>query len=227
MRAIDVMTTQVVTVPPEAEIEQIVRLMLGHHVSALPVVDGDRRILGIGSEGDLLRRIGQGAPGGRLRWRELFASPARRAAAYVKTHGKRAADVMTREVVTVDPLTTLADIADLLETRRIKRVPVVRDGKLAGIVSRADLLQALASGGGAATDVDADRVIRDRLLAELRRQKWAHPSEANIVVSDGIVHLWGPVASEAARAALRVVAENTPGVRGVEDHTAATGHYLI
>jgi CBS domain-containing protein len=106
-----------------------------------------------------------------------------------------------------------------MEARRIKRVPVVHDGKLVGIVSRADLLRVLASGGANLPDDDRDRPIRSRLLAELRKQKWANPNESDIIVSDGVVYFWGVVGSEEERRALRVAAENTPGVRGIEDHT--------
>jgi CBS domain-containing protein len=106
-----------------------------------------------------------------------------------------------------------------METKRIKRVPVVHEGKLVGIVSRADLLKALASYAANAADEKSDRSIRDRLLAELRNQTWSHLNEADIVVANGVVHFWAVVGSNEERRALRVAAENIPGVRGVEDHT--------
>ena len=143
----------------------------------------------------------------------------KKAAEYVKTHAKRVADIMTCEVVGVGEFATLGEIADVIETRRIKRVPVVHGGKLVGIVSRADLLRLLASGGVTAPDDESDRSIRCRLFAELSDQKWSRLNESDIVVSDGVVHFWGVVGSEEERRALRVAAENTPGVRGVEDHT--------
>ena len=133
---------------------------------------------------------------------------------------------MTREVVSVEELASLGEIAELMETKRIKRVPVVHDGKIVGIVTRADLLQVLASGGAASADEESDRLIRDRLLAELRRQEWANSAEGNVVVSEGVVHFWGTVGSEEERRALRVVAENIPGVRGIEDHTITGPRYL-
>ena len=133
---------------------------------------------------------------------------------------------MTREVVSVEESASLAEIAELMETKRIKRVPVVHNGKIVGIVSRADLLQVLASGGAASANEDNDRQIRDRLLAELRRQEWASPAEANVIVSDGVVHFWGTVGSEEERRALRIAAENIPGVRGIEDHTTAGPRYV-
>ena len=133
---------------------------------------------------------------------------------------------MSREVVSVGELATLAEIAELMETKQIKRVPVVHDGKIVGIVSRADLLQVLASGGTPTEAEDSDREIRGHLLAELDMQEWARPTEANIVVSDGVVHFWGTVRSEEERTALRVLAENIPGVRGVEDHMISGPRYL-
>jgi hypothetical protein len=102
---------------------------------------------------------------------------------------------MTRDVVSFGQLATLGEIADLMEARRIKRVPVLHDGKLVGIVSRADLLRVLASGGANLPDDDRDGSIRSRLLADLRKQRWAHCSESDIVVSDGIVHFCGIVGS--------------------------------
>jgi len=123
-------------------------------------------------------------------------------------------------------LASLGEIAELMETKRIKRVPVVHNGKIVGIVSRADLLQVLASGGAANANEESDRLIRERLLSELRTQEWASPVESNVVVSDGIVHFWGTVGSEAERRALRVAAENVPGVHGIEDHTAAVPRYM-
>src|SRR6516162_6980959 len=144
----------------------------------------------------------------------------------ITSHARRVEDVMTREVVSVEELASLGEIAELMETKRIKRVPVVHDGKIVGIVTRADLLQVLASGGAASADEESDRLIRDRLLAELRRQEWANSAEGNVVVSEGVVHFCGTVGSEEERRALRVVAENIPGVRGIEDHTISGPRYL-
>jgi CBS-domain-containing membrane protein len=218
MRARDVMARTVVTVTPETTVEEAAQLMINHRISGIPVVDGDRGLVGIVTEGDLLRRAETGTER-RPRGSGWFSLKSRLAAEYVKTHAKRVGDVMTPDVFTVDELTSLADIADLLESKQIKRVPVIHDGRVAGIVSRADLLKIVACGGISDTDEDRDRVIRERLFAELRRQKWANPTEENIIVSDGVVHLWGLVGSEAERTALRVAAENIENVRGIEDHT--------
>ena len=128
---------------------------------------------------------------------------------------------MQRGVISILRLQTLAEITDLMETKRIKRLPVVHEGKLVGIVSRADLMKALASHGTTAPQEESDRSIRDRLLAALSNQTWSHLGASDILVSDGVVHIWGVVGSEEERRALRVAAENVPGVRGVEDHSIA------
>jgi CBS domain-containing protein len=214
------MTPDVVRVGPEARVDEIARLMLEHHISAVPVVDAAGRLLGIVSEGDLVRRVETATAGRRAWWLELLADPAALARDYVKTHGRRATDVMTRDVLTVGVDTPLEDVARLLERRRIKRVPVVRDGRVIGIVSRADLVRGLAvrptepQPAGVADDC----AIRERVLAALRTQPWWVGTYRNVVVVDSVVHLWGLARSPAERDAMRVAAETVPGVRGVEDH---------
>jgi CBS domain-containing protein len=219
MRARDVMVRAVVTASPDTTVEALARLMINLRISGVPVMDKDGRLVGMVTEGDLLRRVETGTERHRPRWSEPFSSNSRLAAEYVKSHAKRVADIMTREVFSVDETATLGKIADLLEAKKIKRVPVVHDGKIVGIVSRADLLKVLASGGAETADEGQDRTIRRQLLAELREQKWADAGEGRVVVTNGVVHLWGIVGSEDERRALRVAAENTPGVRSVEDHT--------
>jgi CBS domain-containing protein len=219
MRARDVMVRAVVTTSPDTTVEALARLMINLRISGVPVLDENGRLVGIVTEGDLLRRVEIGTERHRRRWSELFSSNSQLAAEYVKAHAKRVADIMTREVFSVDETAKLAEIADLLEAKKIKRVPVLRDGKIVGIVSRADLLKVLASGGMATADEEQDRTIRRQLLAELREQKWADASKGRVVVTDGVVHFWGIVGSEDERRALRVAAENTPGVRGIADHT--------
>jgi len=153
-------------------------------------------------------------------WLAAFSNTEELARDFTKARGQRAKDVMTREVLTVTEETPVAAIAELLEKRRIKRVPVVRDGRIVGIVSRADLLRALAVRGvkPMVPESQDDRAIRDQLLALLKREPWADTHLMNILVDQGIVHLWGLVRSEAERQALRVAAETIPGVLGVEDH---------
>jgi CBS domain-containing protein len=211
MRAIDVMTSHVVTATQEMSVRDVAKLMINNRISGVPIVDGDRQLVGIVTEGDLLRRAETGTERRHSRWSEWFSPNSRLAGEYIKSHARRLTDIMTRNVVSVTELATLGEIADLMETRAIKRMPVLHDGKLVGIVSRADLLRVLASGEANLSDDDRDGPIRSRLLADLRKQRWANSSESDVVVSDGIVHFWGVVGSEAERRALRVAAENTPG----------------
>jgi hypothetical protein len=177
-----------------------------------------------------LRRTEIGTEHKWSRWLELATSSDDLAADYVKTHGRSARDVMIQPVITVRVDTPITEIADLLESRMIKRVFVVRDGQLVGIVSRANLIQAVASSKTPAIEssLTNDRQIRDTLLNELRRYRWAAwPTEANIIVNNGEVHLWGRIRSEEERKAMLVAARNTPGVCGVEDHMEYPQSYLV
>lgn len=219
MVAQDVMTTTVVTVTPEMPVPDIARLLLKHRVSAVPVVDSGGRLVGIVSEGDLMRRPETGTERHRSWWLTLVGGPDELAREFVKTHGHLAADVMTGDVVTVADDTPVAEIARLLEERRIKRVPVVRQGRVVGIVSRADLLRALASQRPAAAPPSSDdRTLREQVLHALRSAELGFPGFVNVVVSDGVVHLWGAAESEETRRACRVAAESVAGVRAVENH---------
>ena len=213
------MVRAVVTASPDTTVEGLARLMINLRISGVPVLDKDGRLVGMVTEGDLLRRVEIGTELHRPRWSEPFSSNSRLAAEYVKSHATRVADVMTREVFSVDETATLGEIADLLEAKKIKRVPVTHDGKVVGVVSRADLLKVIASGGAGTENEEQDQTIRRLLLAEMREQKWADAGEGRVVITDGVVHLWGIIRSEDERRALRVAAENIPGVRGVEDHT--------
>lgn len=224
MRAMDVMTTNVITVDPNTSVQEVARLLSERSISGVPVVDSQNRLVGIVSEGDLLHRVETGTER-RVRrrrswWLDTIGSDEELARDYVKSHGRTAKEVMTREVISVAETTELADIATLLETKRIKRVPVVRDGQLVGIVSRANLVRALAAAGGQPMSAAADdRTIRQNLLAELKGREWVHTWAADIIVRDGVVHLWvSDDRPEEERQALRVAAENVPGVRGVEEH---------
>lgn len=216
MQARDIMTTDVVTVGPEAETPEIARLMLERCVSAIPVVDGKRRILGIVSEGDLIRRAECGADRGRSWWLALLAD---RTAEFIKSYGTRAEDLMTRDVITLPEEATLAEIAQVLEAHRIKRMPVVRDGRLVGIVSRADVLRGLASLRSAPVERPGadDRQIRDGILELLRKRSDASTRFVSVIVAGGAVYLWGIAESERDRVAIRVAAENVAGVKAVHD----------
>ena len=235
MRAMDVMTTNVITVDPSMSVQAVAQLLSERGISGVPVVDAANRLVGIVSEGDLLHRVETGTerrpqrPAGRRSswWLNSIGSPQELARDYLKSHGRTAADVMTREVISVADTTELADIAMLLETKRIKRVPVLSDGKLVGIVSRANLVRALAATkSDPAIDADNDdRAIRDELLAALMGQEWFQVKEwfkiwaADIIVRDRVVHFWFSVDhSEEERRASRIVAENVAGVRRVEQH---------
>ncbi len=223
MNAKDIMTTKVVAVGPEMPINAIAALLLERHISAVPVIDEDRRVLGIVSEGDLMRR-GEAARR-RSWWLATFGEAEDLAREFVKTHGQRARDVMTREVLTVSEGTPVAEIAELLEKKGIKRVPVVRDGRLVGIVSRADLLRGLAVRGlkPVAPEARDDEAIRTQLLAVLAREPWADTHSLSVVVDHGIVHFWGLVGSENERQALSIAAENIAGVKGVQNHLRLAG----
>ncbi len=220
MRAVDIMTGDVVTVTEDDSVKAVATLLAERGISAAPVVDQKNRVIGMVGEGDLLHRAETGTDRRRSWWLEMVASTNQLAGDYIKSHGETVKDVMTRNVISVSETTPVADIAILLESNRIKRVPVVRDGKLVGIVSRANLVRALAMtidepSSGAEAD---DRTIRDRLLAELKAQRWAEVSPANITVKDGVVHLWSSYFSEQEKRALIVAAESIPGVRQVADH---------
>ena len=218
MQASDIMTHDVVTVSADTPLDEVVRLMLMHRISALPVAE-EGAVVGIVSEGDLLRRPETGTERRPRHWLQLFGSSEADAADYVRTHGVTAGDVMTTDVVSVAETTPLENVATLLESRRIKRVPVVREGKLVGIVSRADLLRGLACKLGTPRQ-DSDSGIRISLLAELKAHpSWAPlPAETSVLVQDGVVHYWGYVRSAAQRKAMIVAAERIAGVRRVVDH---------
>jgi CBS domain-containing protein len=221
MQARDVMTTNVMTVTPDTSVPEIAQLLIKHRISAVPVIDAAGRLVGIVSEGDLIHQ-GETGEGRRRSWWLHWLGDDQAAVDYVKSHGVRASDVMTRTVVTASEDADLHDIARLLEERRIKRVPIVRDGRLIGVVSRADLIRGLAvrkpvPEQAATSD---DRAIRERFLQSLKEEDWASPRSLNIIVRDGIIHLWGFVHSDAERDALRVAAETTEGARGVDNHLA-------
>ncbi|CAN7474380.1 CBS domain-containing protein [Caballeronia sp. LjRoot29] len=220
MRASDVMTTAVITVKPEMAVREVARLLLEQGISGAPVIDATGKIVGMITEGDLIHRteVDTEKPT-RSWWLDLFSSD-RDAEDYVKSHGLRVSDVMTSDVISVDEATSLSEVANLLETRRIKRLPVIRAGQLVGIVSRANLIQALASSSeeDVLNEAPTDHEIRAMLMGELTGHSWAFAGR-NIVVSNGVVHLWGTFRSREAVEAVRVAAEATPGVKRVDDHT--------
>ena len=216
MRADDVMSMEVVTVPPDTHIRDVAKKLLEHHVSALPVVDGQGHLLGIVSEGDLMRRRESGTERRSSWWLQMFQNPNDLAGEYVKTHGLHAKDVMTKDVITVTEDTPVSEIAELLEKHHIKRVPVLHDGRLVGIVSRANLLHGLIARKVPASSKGTDAEVRKAVLDELR-QIGVH-SLIDVVVSEGVAHLWGAVESAVEKEAMQVAAEGTPGVTSVVNH---------
>ncbi|MBL6458125.1 CBS domain-containing protein [Belnapia sp. T6] len=219
------MSVDVVTVPPETPVVAIARLLAERGISAVPVLDHDGRLRGIVTEADLIRRLAgaEDRPAGWLR--RLFADAATEAERYARTHGATASDVMTEQLVTVTPGTTATHVAHLLEEMGIRRVLVVEDGKLRGLVSRADLLRALVAPPEPAHGLSDGR-IRAAVLAQMRKQPWADTFSTMVEVQGGTVTFHGFVRSEAARRALRVLAENIPGVTKVVDETQPMPAYL-
>lgn len=215
----DIMMRKVVTVGPDAQVRDVAKLLVEKGISGVPVVSAGGELLGIVSEGDLMRRSEIETDRSRSWWLRFFAAADDLAAEFVKSHALKVADVMTRDVISVGPDTPLRDIATILEKHRIKRVPIMRRGKLIGIVSRANLVQTLASLPSATSrprsrsDESVRRVIDDNLS----RSPWGR-SVINAVVQNGTVDLWGFVDSDEEKKAARVLVETTPGVRVVNDH---------
>jgi CBS domain-containing protein len=220
MIAADIMVREVVTIGPDESVARAAALMTANDVSALPVIGADGRLVGIISEADLLRRDEIGTAISHASWVETIAPATTLAADFVKSHGKRVADLMSKEVISISEAASLNDIAATLERNRIKRVPVVRGDELVGIVSRGNLIQALAS-AVVTTEIPSDesRSIRERVLARLKEQSWTDFASHNVIVKDSEVHLWGLVHSEDERKALIVLAEGVPGVTNVVDET--------
>ena len=216
MRARDIMTASVVTVSPETDIAEAVKLMLDRQISGVPVIDASGRLIGILTEGDLMRRA-ELVTGRQSWWINPISSPEQEAKAYVKAHGLKVKDVMTKEVVTINEQEPLDRIAMLFEERGIKRTPVLRGGKVVGIVSRANLLRSLAA-KKITYPAPSDNQIRSAILATAAEDAAIRVVLVDVTVDDGVVHLWGNTASEAERDAFRVVAENTKGVKEVQNH---------
>lgn len=220
MKAVDVMATDVISVTPEHNVQDVAEILLTNRISAVPVINDKGKLVGIVSEGDLMRRAESGTEHERSWWLRLLMGREGLAQEYVREHARRVSDVMTRDVITATRETPLAEIASLLERNRIKRVPIVDNGKVVGIVSRANLLQALASLRKeiAVEKPTSDSDVRDKVLERLKAEPWTRSALLNVTVRDGTVDLWGIVDSAAEKRALRVAAEVTPGVRGVNDN---------
>ena len=219
MKASDVMITGVITVKPDSDVPEVAALLLNNHISAAPVVDNTGRLIGIISEGDLLRRGEAGTGHERSWWLRLLIGREVLAAEFLKEHSRRVGDLMTREIVSAEPDTPVAEIATLLERHRIKRVPIVQNDKVVGIVSRANLIQALATFRKKALQPQpiADAELREKIVSRLKSEPWVRPNLVNVTVTDGTVDLWGLVGSAVEKQALRVAVETIPNVKAVND----------
>lgn len=219
MRAADIMTPRAITTSPDASIAEAIRLMLQNRISGLPVVDAAGNLAGIVTEGDFLRRAEDNTEKRRTHWLEFLLGPGRLAGEYVRTHGRKVGDVMTRAPVTAEENTAVEEIVRLMETKRIKRIPIVRGNKVVGIVSRANLLHVLGRLAAEAKPMSqGDSDIRAKIVAELEKQSWAPTAGINVIVKDGEVELKGAIFDERQRQALKVAVENVPGVKAVRDH---------
>ncbi len=220
MQAADIMTTNVITVQPDTEVREIASLLLKHRISAVPVVEGEQRIVGLVSEGDLIRRVETGTEAPHSWWLADVLSTQDKTAEYIKSHCRHAADVMTEKVITVSSDTSLSDIAGILEKHHIKRVPVAEDGRLIGIVSRANLLHGLIaqSAPSGTTPTPSNQELREHLLKELAEAAGTDAPLINATVVDGAVQLWGNVESSIKKKAAEVAAENVPGVTSIENN---------
>jgi CBS domain-containing protein len=219
MRAHQIMTRPVITVTPDTTMVEAANLMLQKHLSGLPVVDATGKLVGMISEGDFIRRSEIGTQRKRGRFLKFILGPGTAASDFVQEHGRRVSEIMTSEpLITVGEETSLEQIVELMERNSIKRIPVIRDDKVVGIVSRSNLLQAVASLARDVPDPTADDDhIRNRVIDTLAKQEWC-PFGLSVVVRDGIVHLSGVITEERARQAAVVAAENVTGVKKVHDH---------
>jgi CBS domain-containing protein len=224
MKAKDVMMTGVISVTPETPVIRAAELMLQYDISGFPVIERSGKLVGIVTEGDLLRRVETGTERSRTRRLDPPLGPGRLADEYVHAHGRTVGQIMSREVATVTEEAPLGEIVAVMESRRIKRVVVLRSETVVGIVSRRDLLHALVVGAKkAAPSPGGDGMIRERILAEIAKETWVPPRPVGVSVREGVVELRGVIADERQRLALRVLAENVPGVKEVHDRLVWTG----
>jgi CBS domain-containing protein len=218
MRAHQIMTRQVITVAADAPIADAANTMLDRRVSGLPVVDATGKLVGIISQGDFIRRAEIGTQRKRGRWLRFLVGPGRAASDFVHERGRHVGEVMTPDPFTVTEDVTLEDIVQLMERNNIKRLPVVREDRLVGIVTRSNLLQAVA---GLTRDVPdptaGDDHIRNRIVTSIEKTDWA-PFGLGVIVLNGVVHLSGVITNERSREATIVAAENVSGVTKVHDH---------
>jgi len=219
MHVAEIMTRQVISVSPETTTAEAARLMLERHVSGLQVVDGDGAVLGILTQGDLLRRAETGTERHHSRWIEFLISPRQLSQEYATAHGRMVGEVMVRKVISVTPQDPITKVVDLMEHWRIKRLPVIEGERLVGIISRANLIRALLEHlpKPAAETTASDSEIRERILAEIAKEHWVPRDSVDVRVENGVAELYGSITDERERTALQVLAENVLGVKAVRD----------
>jgi CBS domain-containing protein len=218
MKVSEIMTRRVISIAPEATLISAIRLMLKHHISGLPVIDHDHKLVGIVSESDFLHRADTGTDP-RRSWLYAIFEPTGAAEGYVRSHGMKIRDIMTKQVVTANEQTPLEEVVHLLEVQNVKRLPVLHEHKVVGIVTRTNLMHAFVSmhrGMQKSSEIDAS--LREHLLREVDRQSWAVGAHVDVMVRNGLADLWGTISDLEQRNSLRELVENTPGVKIVVDH---------
>lgn len=218
MKVADVMTQAVLAVDADTPLEQAIRLMTTHHISGVPVIGANGKVVGILTEGDLLRRVESGTEGAKSSWLARFFLPGREAATYIQTHGRRVSEVMTSELISITEDTELSEAVQLMQRHHVKRLPVLRDGKLVGIVSRADVVRLVGDALAKETEVSAsDTMMLKAIYQAMDREPWAPSNMVSVAVKDGVAELDGCLFDFRAREALGVLVENVPGIRKVEN----------
>lgn len=216
MRAGDIMTQEVVSIAPDATVAEAAALMVKEHISGLPVINGERDLVGIITEGDLLRRTETGTQPGKPRWLQVLFGKNHLAEEYVRSHSRRIEDLMTIDVAVATEETELKDVVEIMQRRQVNRVPIVRDRRVVGIVTRANLLYALTLHQPPPV-AQEDRVIQQQIYEELNRHAWS-ARQMQLTVHRGVVDIWGLITDERQREAMRVAIENVPGVHKIRDH---------
>ena len=222
MKVADIMTREVVSVRPETPVREVARAMLERRISGVPVVDAEGRVLGIVSEGDLIRRPEIATDRRGRGWLSLFVSDEERARDFVKSHGRQAREAMTQPAICVSPDTALIEAVRLLERHHVKRLAVVQEGKLCGLVTRADVVRAFLMQQPGPPREQSDKELRERVDALLRSEDWAASAFINVEVEAGVVQLWGTVESAAQREAILVAVRGVDGVKDVQAHLGRT-----
>jgi CBS domain-containing protein len=219
MKAYEAMTGNVISVGANTPVREIAALLVQHRISAVPVVSAEGRVIGIVSQTDLGHRSETDTEKRRKWWLEMFADSNAKARDYIKTHGSVANDIMTRFVVSVPKDAQLSEVAEILDTHRIRQVPVMEHGKLVGMISRADLVRKLAEATITPSPTKPENgVLQKAIWQRIKAEGWVHSALVTIAVKDGVVELWGAVSSDEQRRALRLLVEGVSGVQRVEDH---------